>query len=280
MSSVADKLITIAENQQKVFEAGKKSGGGGGGYDEGYQDGYNDGEIDGWNSGYESGYESGHVGGYQYSQQEFWDAYQQSGSRTDYTMAFAGNGWNAETFRPKYDMQPTALNTAFYGFNGQSRSNTIDLVAALEECNVTLDTSKCTNFASTFMSSSITRVGTIDMTKATGTVSGTFYAQMLVTIEKWIVPEGLAFGSNFFQMAYDLENVVVEGTIGSALDMHWSSKLSKASIKSVINALSSTASGKTLSLSKTAVTNAFGSTTAAEWTALVGTKSNWTITLV
>ena len=53
-----------------------------------------------------------------------------------------------------------------------------------------------------------------------------------------------------------------------------------------MNILSDTASGKTLTLSLTAVNNAFETSagakdgsTSAEWTALVDAKTNWTITL-
>lgn len=37
--SIAEKLTTIAENMQAVYEAGKAAGGGDGGYDQGYADG-------------------------------------------------------------------------------------------------------------------------------------------------------------------------------------------------------------------------------------------------
>jgi hypothetical protein len=60
-------------------------------------------------------------------------------------------------------------------------------------------------------------------------------------------------------------------------NVHWSPKLSKASIESIINALSSTTSGLTVTISKTAKEAAF---TSAEWSALIATKSNWTISLV
>jgi hypothetical protein len=67
------------------------------------------------------------------------------------------------------------------------------------------------------------------------------------------------------------------GTVSvSGLNLQWSTKLSKASITSIINCLSSTTSGLSITLSKTAVDNAF---TAEEWAALENTKHNWTIAL-
>ena len=53
-------------------------------------------------------------------------------------------------------------------------------------------------------------------------------------------------------------------------------KLTKASLTSIINGLSAETSGLTVSLSKTAVNNAF---TDEEWATLIATKSNWTISL-
>ena len=75
-------------------------------------------------------------------------------------------------------------------------------------------------------------------------------------------------------------------TIASSLDMKSCTLLSKASITSIINALSSTTSGLTVTLSKTAVNTAFETesggadgSTSQEWLALATTKSNWTISL-
>ena len=74
--SIADKLLTIAENEQKVYNAG---------YWEGYY-----------------GYHN-----------EFWDAFQVNGTRTDYHMAFSGGGWTDMIFQPKYDL----ILSAYGGYN-------------------------------------------------------------------------------------------------------------------------------------------------------------------
>ena len=83
--------------------------------------------------------------------------------------------------------------------------------------------------------------------------------------------------ANVFNKCNALEELFLSGTLKrSGLDLKSSTKLSKESIESVINVLSSTASGQTVILSQTAVDNAF---TAEEWEELVNTKMNWTITL-
>lgn len=70
---------------------------------------------------------------------------------------------------------------------------------------------------------------------------------------------------------------VEEGTISNSLNMQWSTKLTKASITSIIEHLSTTTSGLTLTLPKTAKEAAF---TTDEWVVIVAAKSNWNISLV
>ena len=86
--------------------------------------------------------------------------------------------------------------------------------------------------------------------------------------------------NNFFMECYALEDVeFVPNTIKLSIDFDWQgrcTKLSKASITSIINGLSADTSGNTVTLSKTAVNNAF---TDDEWATLIATKSNWTISL-
>ena len=73
----------------------------------------------------------------------------------------------------------------------------------------------------------------------------------------------------------------------NGFDVQWSTELSKESIISIINALSDTTTALTVTLSKTAVNNAFETakgnadgSTSEEWAALIATKQNWTISLV
>ncbi len=98
-------------------------------------------------------------------------------------------------------------------------------------------------------------------------------------IRKLRVNENCTYANSFHYLSA-LEELGIEGVIGkNGVNFTWSSKLNKASITRLINCLSSTTTGLTITLSKTAVINAFGSTTATEWTNLIATKSNWTISL-
>lgn len=285
--SIAEKLTTIAENQQRVFDAGRNSGGGGGDYDSGYNDGYFSGYDSGFNEGYDSGYwggyDEGHSMGYDEGQtaeyDRFWDSFQQNGNRTDYTYGFAG-AWDRTTFRPKYDMHATTYNCCFHQFNYYDQNwESFDMVEYLENIGVELDTTKATNFSSMFMWAWVGRLGVIDCRAASWSLTTAFAYGKIKTIDKLIVKPENTFNNTFINNT-ELTNITFEGTIGDSISFQWQTKLSKASIESVITHLSTTTSGKTATFSKTAVTNAFGSTTASAWTTLVNSKSNWTISLV
>lgn len=174
---------------------------------------------------------------------EFWDNYQQNGTRIYYPYAFAYS-WNDAIYKPKYDITNAQNIGLQYLFAYSTVTDTI----------VTIDASKATKSQHIFDSN-----------------------RRLRTIRKLIVSENNGFNT-WFRYCEDLETLIVEGTIGqNGFDLQWSKNLSKASIESIINHLSTTTSGLTVTLSKTAVNNAF---TTDEWNALIGTRTNWTISLV
>ncbi|MBQ3557863.1 MAG: hypothetical protein IJA11_08740 [Oscillospiraceae bacterium] len=88
---------------------------------------------------------------------------------------------------------------------------------------------------------------------------------------------GVNYASKTFQNCTALKHIVAAGTIAVSLDIHWSTELTKASIESIMAALSTTTSGLSVTFSATAVSNAFTDT---EWATLANTRSNWTINLV
>ncbi len=203
--SIAEKLTAIAENQQKVFDAGKQA------------------EYD-----------------------RFWDEFQDYGNRTNYTYAFAYGGWTDETYNPKYKIRPTMSNNIF-----MSNADITD-----------------------------TKV-TIDLTNPNGNQKfGLFTsATKLKTIRKLIINETNIFqaSTSTFNNCKSLENITFEGIIGKSIDFQWSTLLSRESIENIVSCLSTTATDVTLTLSETAVNNAF---TQDEWNTLIAQKPNWTISLV
>ena len=228
--SIADKLTQIAENEQAVFDAGKKSG-----------------------------------------YKAFWGAFQNFGNRTDYRYAFAGAGagWTVDNFKPMYNVHPTTDAREMFR---DSRINA-DLGAILNECGVVLNFSGCARMEYAFYNTYFTALPEINLSGATAT-SIFDYSVKLVTIRNLIVSDTTTAVGICNCTA--LQNITITGTIANSL---WiaNSPLTKASITSIISALSGTVTGKTLSIKATAKQAAF---TDSEWAALIGTKPNWTISLV
>ena len=232
--TTAERLTKIAENQTKVFEAGKQA------------------EYD-----------------------KFWDKYQNNGTRGNYSYAFGAdsaddNGWDDELFKPKYDI---IANGASYMFRYSKITN---LKQILIDCGVKF-IPNTTTFYYTFHASAITHIPDLSSAEAKNCQNAFNGCADLVSIDKLKVIETCVFDAAFIGCT-SLENLIIEGVIGtSSFNVRYSPKLSKASITSIINVLSTTTSGLTVTLSKTAKEAAF---TTDEWAALIATKTNWTISLV
>ena len=229
--------------------------------------------------GFSAGVADVFAAGEQSEYDRFWDAFQQNGNRTAYNFSLCGKGWTASSFRPKYSIRPTNANNMLSYWDDAS-AGMVDLVALCEELDIEIDTSNATSMNSIFNSNTIVvRVGTIDTTSANN-VGGLFdWCLNLHTIEKLKFRDdgSQTIGSQFLRCDA-LENLTIEGVIGtSGTILSDCKKLSKASITSVVNALSSTTSGLSVTFSKIAVNNAF---TTSEWATLAATKPNWTINLV
>lgn len=237
--SVAEKLTTIAENEQKIFDAGKKS--------------QHDYTI---------------------------ETLQENGKRTNYDGGFSC--WTEDLFKPKYDMKPTSACYIFARFNKDVKE--IDMVEHLNKYNVSLDFSSCTNFTNFLIYSFVSRLGTVD-TRSASAVN--FYiAYRLKKIDSLILKNDGTQSFNF-GMCNFLESIKITGIIGQNINFG-DCPLLKDSIISVINALSTTASKKTVTFKKTAINNAFGidvddETTypeGSEFYVLRNSKSNWTFSFV
>lgn len=241
-----------------------------------YDAGYVAGQQAGGGGDYDSGYEAGREMG----QSDVWDMVQDFGRRTFYFRGF--NYWSGKNFKPKYPVQATSLEYAFAYF-AYNDEETVDLRG------IDLDTSKCTSFNYMCNFGRMSAFGVIDTTGAT-TINNIFYnATELHTVEKLILKDDGSQtynANNVFRSCEKLVNIIVEGKFGSNLSLTYCRNLSKDSICQIVNALFDTASGQTLTLSPTAVNKAFETSegakdgsTSAEWSALVATKPNWTISV-
>jgi hypothetical protein len=208
----------------------------------------------------------------------FWDKFQNNGKRTAYTACFGGDQWSNGLLNPKYDIYITSAMYTFY----YSTLN-VDFVKYFEDIGKVFsfedETARDRNLNSTFQYSQFTRVGKIY--SAGVNWYSTFYGcTKLVTIDEVGHPDedgNVQFNTSTFNTCSALENITIRGKIAGSTSLQWSTKLTEASIRSIITHLSDTASGKTLTLSKTAVNNAF---TNEQWNELVNSKTNWTISLV
>jgi hypothetical protein len=220
--------------------------------------------------------------GMQTEYDRFWDAYQSNGTRTNYSYAFGGEGWKNKTFKPKY---PITVVNGKYAFS-------MSYIYMRGWENVDLDTSNMTDASFMFQTFYGTIIPTIDISKVTSSY-GTQYmfgtCQDLVTIEKLIVSENTKYQTSMFTGTKKLENIIFEGTIANNnLDLSPCTKLSKESITSVINALSSTTTGLKVTLSKTAVNTAFSINVddvttypeGSEYYTLRHSKDNWTFSYI
>lgn len=226
---------------------------------------------------------------------EFWDSYQGNGKRRNYQYAFAGNdgstysAWTDVTFKPKYDI---ILGAGFSGTNTFWNCQVSNIAEALENQGVKLDTSLCGFMSQIFQGAKTKRIPEINCSHVMDySPNGLHYTfrdcSLLETIDKLIVTENLVF-STTFNGCTNLKEVTFEGVIGQdGLNLQWSTKLSKASWISIIDALSSTATGKSITGSLESVKRAFKTSagamdgdSSAEWLNLIASKSNWTINLV
>lgn len=206
--TTAEKLTQIAENQQRVYDAGLAQGQSMGGYAEGQQAEYD----------------------------RFWDLYQKNGTLRSSNGFFAGCGWNPNTLKPKYSIRPTSAAMMFYRCNTHSDNATIDLTKIFDDRGLTLDFSECTDFQQIFYGAKIETVGTIDCSKASGSnqVLNIFNTEYLRKVRGFIPPD-IALPVAAFQT--NLEQLIVKGAVTKSINLSRCSKLTDASIQSIFDNL-------------------------------------------
>jgi hypothetical protein len=197
----------------------------------------------------------------------FWDAYQQKGKRTNYAYAFAGQCWTPDTLKPKYPIAPKWGGAGMMFYNSAYEGSLKDLP---------LDFSQLSGMNYTFYNAAgITEIPLIDASNCSQMMCDFQNCTALHTLSLR-VSEKITTYADAFSGCSSLKNLTIEGVIGSSINFRWS-PLSKESITSVINALSSSVTGQTATFKKSAKEAAF---TADEWAELIATKTNWTFSLV
>lgn len=221
----------------------------------------------GWNNGE---FEAGKAEEYD----RFWGAYLSRVNGYNSMFTFAGTAWDDETFCPPYGAIINANGLAYYMFTS---TRIKDLKGILQKRNVTLNFSKCTSCAYLFQNAATTHIGVVSTLNASDVRYAFERCLNLKSVDLLeLKPDGSQLIDHMFRNCTALESVNISGAIGNNISFQQSTKLSKVSIISIINALSDSATGKTATFSKTAKESAF---TAEEWAVLIGTKPNWTIAL-
>ncbi len=202
----------------------------------------------------------------------FWDAFQQNGELTNYSNAFAGCGWNKDTYKPKYAVIPTIVDRMF----------AYSKLEEVTDVNFSLvDRMSYVFFGCAELVTAIISVGSAI------TFTNTFYnCTKLKNLTITDIQLSAVFNAYAFSGCKNLENLILTGEIGSDIEFSKCEKLSKESINNLFSVLSQETIRKTCTLSKKAVNMAFETSvgkndgsTSNEWLNLVASRDNWTIAL-
>lgn len=168
---------------------------------------------------------------------DFWDKYQEKGTKSQYLYSFAGHSWTDETFKPKHNISPSYSCQYMFTY-----SRITDLAGILKRQNVTLNLSRANSVASAFQyCDKLTNLPEINLSGITSAGNANMLfdsATSLETIEKLVFSN--TSGINYayaFKSCTKLKNVVFEGRVTRSIDLHWSSSLSVESMKSLIACL-------------------------------------------
>lgn len=182
--SIAEKLTTIAENEQKVYEAGRKA------------------ELD---LLWDTIQIKGNRTDYSYYFMD-WD-----GSvfypKYDFNLAATtihGSGANIGVFRN--------FNKGYTKF---------DLSERLEECGVVINTSECTTLQYLFMGANVSRIPTIDLSKVANSYMA-FYDTRATAIDGLIFSETTIPNNNTFLYSGNLTTITkIEGVIAKSISFSY-----------------------------------------------------------
>ena len=185
-------------------------------------------------------------------QDRFWDTFQDYGKRTQYNDCFKMSYWDDDNYNPRYPITCTYDTTSGTGvfYDNRKITNTKKPII-VENCGIDTMFTRCYELE------------TIPLLKVSG----------------------LTKTSSAFTGVTKLKNITMEGEMTLNITFP-STVLTKESITSIVNVLSKTETGKTLTLTKTAVNKAFETSegandgsTSNEWLTLRASRSNWTVTL-
>ena len=191
------------------------------------------------------------------------------------SLGSAFSGWGAEYIRPPFKVYGRGLGDGNSTFNGCINLKKVEK-EYFDFSTKPAGTSSQQSWYYTFYNCiNLEEIEDIGLTPEPYMTSIFANCKKLHTIAKIRVNEETTYTESFTQ-CYALENITVEGVIGNNFYISAATKLSRASIEGIVNALSATATGKTVAFSNAAKKAVF---TDSEWSVLIATKPNWTFGL-
>lgn len=243
---IAEKLLTVAENEQKVAQLNNQLSEclGGGTVSE--------------NDVLDKVYEAGQQSEYD----RFWDSFQSYGKLTNYQSVFGGAGWKDDNFKPKYVPN---IKMASLMFRETGIKNIVGL-----------DFSKANDLQYTFYASKVVYIDEISTISASRLYQTFDTCTKLKTIGKLILKaDGTQTFTNPFGNCTSLENIEIEGVIGNnGFNVSKSKLLTHDSLMSIINHL------KDLTGTSSTLTCTLGTTNLAKLTdeeKAIATDKGWTL---
>lgn len=191
-TSIQEKLTTIAENEQRVYDAG-------------------------------------HTEGVKSEYDRFWDAYQNNGKGMLWgTQAFACTFWNDDNFYPKYDIVPYQSSTDYFYTNGVTNlreridgrglkldlSKTTSVQQFFRESKTSevpdMDTSHCKSFIRAFYNTKkLHTIPRLNMTSATSVVDAFYQATALQNITfEGTIPVSVSFAQSSLLTIESLRSII------------------------------------------------------------------------
>lgn len=250
--SMGEKLEIIAENEPKVYDAGKNAR-----------------DIEWWNA---------------------YLAPMNNGNPNNYL--FAGSAWNSKTFYPNQDIIIKNNATALFNRFSWNVNPTLDLAQRLEECGVKaeIDCSQASAVSDMFYYAWITRVPPLNLNSTKySSLTSLFQSSKMVTVDELIIrDDGANTFSNAFTSATALKNIKITGVIGRTISFS-DCPLSVESLKNIISCLKDYTGSSEYSYTITLKSSAFsaleeeGATAeydgvACTWEELIDNKK-WNLTL-
>lgn len=172
----------------------------------------------------------------------FWNAYQSDGYRETYYYGFCGTGWNRESFNPKY--QIVVKGSAEGMFRNFHYTNK-DITQAVDLTPFNINWSGCTGMKQTFYNARMLNTGLIDATNcsqldntfvngSTGTNKGCLVKITLKVKAATSYTNPIAKQAELTDLIFTNDSVIGN----SGWNLSESTKLTAASVKSILSALS------------------------------------------